>query len=216
MGAPLRTSSWSLVIGLGLIGGCGGGGGGGGGVELGEATAGLSPDERAAFERGREVFRRRFQPSKGLGPFYNATSCESCHSDPVVGGSAQMYRNFYLAMWDNGTTNVPLPGLPSAVVPAFGAGLDFTLVGERMPIPETVNGVPTVVAEIVCKTAAQVSVNLAMHEVWWHGHLSFCDGPSGFANHASSDGAPLYEGVPGHREIARWIYTVPAGSLPPR
>ncbi len=71
-------------------------------------------------------------------------------------------------------------------------------------------------AEIVCKSAAQVGVNLAMHEVWWHGHLSFCDGPSGFAHHASADGAPLYEGVPGHREIARWIYSVPAGSLPPR
>jgi len=114
---------------------------------LGEAIAGLSLDERAAFERGREVFRRRFRPSEGLGPFYNATSCESCHSDPAVGGSAQLYRNFYLAMWNDGGTNVALPGLPSAVVPAFGGTDDFTLGAGRSHIPPEVNGQPTVVAQ---------------------------------------------------------------------
>jgi CxxC motif-containing protein (DUF1111 family) len=111
--------------------------------------AGLTADERAAFERGREQFVRRFKPTEGLGPFYNATSCLSCHSDPTVGGSAQIYRNFYLAMWHNGTTNVALPGLPSAVVPAFGGTgtTDFTLVGGRNKIPADVSGVPVVVAQ---------------------------------------------------------------------
>ena len=126
MKASLRASVF-LMAGLVLVSSCGGGGGGGGTVNPGTRTppggplAGLTADERAAFERGRAQFLHRFKPSEGLGPFYNAVSCESCHSAPTVGGSAQLYRNFYLAMWHNGTTNVALPGLPSAVVPAFGA-----------------------------------------------------------------------------------------------
>jgi len=150
MRVPLRTSVFLSWCGASLLVGCGSGGGGGGGstgTTLGSAVSGLTADEAAAFERGRAVFLRRFKPSEGLGPFYNATSCESCHSTPTVGGSAQVYRNFYLAMWDDAGTNVALPGLPSAVVPAFGAGTDFTLVGGRTRIPDEVNGSPTVVAQ---------------------------------------------------------------------
>lgn len=152
MKAPLRASVLFLSAGLGLFTGCNNGGGGGsqnpaGRVPPGGPLDGLTVDERAAFDRGREQFLRRFKPSEGLGPFYNATSCESCHSDPEVGGSAQMYRNFYLAMWNNAGTNVALPGLPSAVVPAFGGTDDFTLVAGRAKIPADVSGNPTIVAQ---------------------------------------------------------------------
>ena len=61
-----------------------------------------TPDELAAFRRGRKVFTRRWKPSEGLGPLYNATSCVSCHSHPVPGGSAPLYRNFYVAALDFG------------------------------------------------------------------------------------------------------------------
>ena len=113
----------------------------------GGPVPGLTADERAAFERGREVFLRRFRPSQGLGPLYNATSCESCHSSPTVGGSAQLYRNFYLAMWFDGAGQLPLPGLTSAVVPAFGRGEDFHLDLGRMVMPPDVNGSPLIVAQ---------------------------------------------------------------------
>lgn len=95
---------------------------------------GLSRAERAAFERGKLVFQRRFGPEDGLGPLYNATSCESCHSVPTVGGSAQLYRNFFLAMTGAPGRQTPLPGLTSAVVPAFGHGDDFTTEGGRMTL----------------------------------------------------------------------------------
>jgi CxxC motif-containing protein (DUF1111 family) len=113
----------------------------------GGPVEGLTADELAAFERGREVFVRRFRPSEGLGPLYNATSCESCHSSPTVGGSAQLYRNFYLAMVQDGAMQVPLPERPSAVVPAFGAVPFFTLEEGRTPIPATVGFNPVVVAQ---------------------------------------------------------------------
>ena len=86
-------------------------------LNLGDPITGLTAEERASFDRGRELFRKRFAPSQGLGPLYNATSCESCHSDPVLGGGADLYRNFYMGGFFGAT---PLGGLPSVVVPAFG------------------------------------------------------------------------------------------------
>ncbi|MFT7667605.1 MAG: CxxC motif-containing protein (DUF1111 family) [Planctomycetota bacterium] len=135
--------------------GCGGGGGGGGtsviappaGPELGESMPGLTIEEQAAFDRGRKVFSRRFKPSEGLGPFYNATSCVSCHSSPVAGGGSKLYRNFYICLLYPLGFQVKMNDLPSPVIPAFGsgawgeiipahAGATFTLEGERVRLPD--------------------------------------------------------------------------------
>src|SRR5262245_41900911 len=95
-------------------------------VFLGDPVSGLTAAERAAFDRGKLVFQRRFTPEDGLGPRYNATSCESCHSVPTTGGSAQLYRNFFVGMAGAPGHQTPIPGLPSAVIPAFGAGSEFS------------------------------------------------------------------------------------------
>jgi CxxC motif-containing protein (DUF1111 family) len=110
---------------------------------LGDPISGLTQAELDAFNRGRVIFEKRFKPSEGLGPFYNATSCASCHSTPVTGGSAKLYRNFYLARAGNPLTlggQFDLPELPSAVVPAFGprgphSSATFSLEGGRAVIP---------------------------------------------------------------------------------
>jgi CxxC motif-containing protein (DUF1111 family) len=107
--------------------------------QLGDPIPGLTDDELAAFERGRILFSKRFTPEEGLGPFYNATSCASCHSTPVPGGSSELYRNFYLALLGPVGLQVPPAELPSPVVPNFGTGIhstaDFDLEGGRFPIP---------------------------------------------------------------------------------
>lgn len=54
---------------------------------LGGPVVGLSPGQRADFERGRGVFARVFTPAEGLGPLFNANSCAECHEDPLVGGT---------------------------------------------------------------------------------------------------------------------------------
>ncbi len=116
------------------------------GANLGDPIPGLTPGELAAYERGREVFSRRFKPTEGLGPFYNATSCASCHSTPVPGGGSQLYRNFYICMIFPLGAQAKLTDLPSPIVPSFGSGMwgdifpahstaTFTLEGERIPIP---------------------------------------------------------------------------------
>lgn len=148
----------TLFVGLGaLAAACGGSGGGDGGVLPGAGSAplrplaaetlggpipGLTPPQLEAFRRGKEIFVKRFRPSEGLGPLYNATACASCHSTPEVGGSGRLYRNFYLAMIGTPPFQVPLPGLPSAVVPAYGGsnlGGTFSLENGRFVIPDKVD-----------------------------------------------------------------------------
>jgi CxxC motif-containing protein (DUF1111 family) len=125
-------------------------------TKLGDPLPGMTEAELAAFARGKQVFEKRFKPSDGLGPFYNATSCASCHSKPVSGGASELYRNFYLAVYQFGATvNSQSPSIPpflSQVVPAFGSGdlhsdALFTLTGGRPLIPDTVLGFPVLSAQ---------------------------------------------------------------------
>ena len=111
-------------------------------VELGAPLPGLTAEELAAFERGKVLFTKRFKPSEGLGPFYNATACSSCHSTPVVGGGSELYRNFYVAVVDPGFGPVfqsPLLGLPSPIIPAYGttSSPTHTLEGGRLRMVST-------------------------------------------------------------------------------
>jgi CxxC motif-containing protein (DUF1111 family) len=46
----------------------------------------LTPEQRARFEKGREIFNREFTPETGLGPLFNAVACGECHEDPAPGG----------------------------------------------------------------------------------------------------------------------------------
>ena len=118
-------------------------------LQLGDPLPGLTAEELAAFERGKVLFRKRFTPSTGLGPLFNATSCESCHSKPVMGGSADLYRNFYVAAIGEAPFQSNLPGLPSQVIPAFGTMNTpvFSLEGERVELVQTFAGSPVVSAQ---------------------------------------------------------------------
>ncbi|MEM7231679.1 MAG: di-heme oxidoredictase family protein [Planctomycetota bacterium] len=66
-------------------------------ADFGEPIPGLSAFGLFQFEAGRDLFKRRFTRSEGLGPHFNATSCQACHEDPAAGGSSQRYRDFFLA-----------------------------------------------------------------------------------------------------------------------
>ena len=125
-------------------------------TSLGGPVDGLTPDELAAFERGKAVFEKRFTPAEGLGPFYNATSCKSCHSKPVTGGASDLYRNFYVAVYQFGATpnsqSTSIAPFLSQVVPAFGSGelqssAQFTLEGGRPLLPTTFLGFPVISAQ---------------------------------------------------------------------
>jgi len=101
---------------------------------FGDPIPGLVDLDIDRFEHGRRIFTKRFTPSVGLGPHFNAVACSSCHSTPEVGGSAQRYRDFfilarrqedgttpkYYASCTAGTNHSADLCLPSIVVPNYG------------------------------------------------------------------------------------------------
>lgn len=65
-------------------------------AELGSPLPSATPEQIAAFERGRAIALHRFTPDEGLGPEFNVTFCAGCHEKPVFGGGASHYRDFLL------------------------------------------------------------------------------------------------------------------------
>jgi CxxC motif-containing protein (DUF1111 family) len=46
-------------------------------------------DSRYTAAEGAALFAADFRPDRGLGPLFNATSCVTCHDEPVAGGMAK-------------------------------------------------------------------------------------------------------------------------------
>ncbi len=55
----------------------------------GEALAGLTAQDRAAFAEGREDFNEVEDVADGLGPVFNDRSCAACHTTPAIGGGSR-------------------------------------------------------------------------------------------------------------------------------
>jgi CxxC motif-containing protein (DUF1111 family) len=64
---------------------------------LGDPLPTATAEQLAIFNRGKEVAMKQFDLADGLGPAFNVVSCLSCHERPAGGGSAGLYRNFFLA-----------------------------------------------------------------------------------------------------------------------
>ncbi len=114
---------------------------------MGDAIPGLDQQTFESFIRGRVLTAKQFSPEEGLGPFYNSVSCSSCHSTPVVGGSAPLYRNFYFAAVGQMGSQSPIwdpPGVPSIVMPSYTYPF-----GPRpaFPDPSQVGNQPVTVAQ---------------------------------------------------------------------
>lgn len=109
---------------------------------LGGPVEGLTDDELRAYRRGRAVAQRRLHAGDGLGPFYNATSCASCHNAPTVGGSASLYRNVLLVGVGFPGVQLPVPGLQSLVFPLYAGFHD-----PRPRFPEASPGLPVAIAQ---------------------------------------------------------------------
>ncbi|MCP3059696.1 hypothetical protein LXT21_12990 [Myxococcus sp. K38C18041901] len=104
--------------------------------ELGDVLPSATPEQRASFERGRQVVLRRFTPEEGLGPSFNVVSCVNCHEKPVVGGGAGRYRNFLLV----GQTLPDGSFIPTGV---NGVQPHFSLDGVRRPTDTATNTLAT-------------------------------------------------------------------------
>ena len=54
---------------------------------FGDALPGLTADELALFQQGKEAFEETEGVADGLGPVFNEDSCVACHAGPETGGS---------------------------------------------------------------------------------------------------------------------------------
>jgi CxxC motif-containing protein (DUF1111 family) len=104
--------------------------------EPGGAIAGISPEERALFERGRQEFERIFAPETGLGPTFNAEGCAKCHESPVSGGSGDEIETHVAMLSPDGMVCDPLvefggPVIQQHVTPALKTALGI----DSEPIP---------------------------------------------------------------------------------
>lgn len=66
-------------------------------ARLGDPRPSATARQLDTFEAGKIVMQKRFDLADGLGPTFNLVSCAGCHEKPVMGGSAGLYRNFFLA-----------------------------------------------------------------------------------------------------------------------
>ncbi|MHC5108687.1 MAG: di-heme oxidoredictase family protein [Planctomycetota bacterium] len=156
------AGAFLLVCFVGLIGGCPGTGMNGGDdtamddgpiadgitAKMGDPFPSASAEQMETFQRGREVFLREWKVSEGLGPAFNIAFCGGCHERPQPGGSAGLYRNFFLGgrltgdgafipaesagdaggvirFYDFSEEGPPRPEVPD----------DTTIIAQRNPIP---------------------------------------------------------------------------------
>jgi CxxC motif-containing protein (DUF1111 family) len=104
--------------------------------EPGGALAGLSPAERALFERGRQEFERVFAPETGLGPSFNAEACAKCHESPVSGGSGDEIETHVAMLSPDGMVCDPLVEFGGPVIQLhFTPALQTALGIDSEPIP---------------------------------------------------------------------------------
>jgi len=108
------------------------------GSDLGGPLPGLSELQLRAFQRGKEEFEQIETIETGLGPVFNARSCNECHAHPVSGGSApelEVAREIRIGRRVNGVFD-PLENLGGSDLQRRSLKeLDssFTVLGEVVP-----------------------------------------------------------------------------------
>ena len=61
-------------------------------VAPGEPLPGLDAPQLEAFQKGKALFSRVFFEDQGLGPRFNETACNACHTDPADGGIGDQFQ----------------------------------------------------------------------------------------------------------------------------
>ncbi len=123
--------------------------------QAGNPRRDLTAKQRAAFWRGKKVFRRIFLPKDGLGPYYNDVACAACHSTPAIGGFGRLDNRVLVSPNERGEDEatqlfpkVALKGYPAVPKPPPSVTLRVapSLLGLGL-----LNDVPDSVIEAVCK-----------------------------------------------------------------
>lgn len=115
--------------------------------------AGMTADQLAAFERGREVFSRDYTSAEGLGPLFNARSttqqsCAGCHSAGGAGG-AGLARAKRGALADTSAPNWQSTGAGFYPMLELGGPVMQSQIGDPAVTTGEPDPTPSAIAELV-------------------------------------------------------------------
>ncbi len=102
-------------------------------------SPGLTADQLARFNAGKNDFSEVETVEEGLGPVFNDSSCANCHNIAAVGGGGTILETRFGKMRPDGTFD-PMSELGGSLIQKFGIGSegDCTYVPEVVPDSATV------------------------------------------------------------------------------
>ena len=106
---------------------------------FGDPIPGLTAEQLARFDDGKDEFNDEEAPAEGLGPVFNGKSCAECHSGPAVGGDSDITEIRF-----GTTTNHhfdPLSQFGGSLIQSQGIGQidgSCSVAGETVPAQATI------------------------------------------------------------------------------
>ena len=82
----------------------------------GDPLPDLTPAQRALFTAGRVLYATPISPAAGMGPIFNKSNCQSCHSNPVGGWGSISVTHFGIT--DKGSFSL-VPGETQSLLQSF-------------------------------------------------------------------------------------------------
>jgi len=110
--------------------------------DYGQPLPGLTADQLARFDAGKDDFEEVETVAEGLGPVFNDVSCATCHSVPAVGGGSSRLETRFGARFANGQFD-PLSRFGGSLIQEQGIGS----AGECNYLAEIVPPEATIVAK---------------------------------------------------------------------
>jgi len=106
---------------------------------FGDPLPGLTDQELALFEAGKDEFQDVETVENGLGPVFNEASCTSCHSDPVVGGGSARLETRFGRLKPDGSFD-PMVEFGGSLLQDHGIGKvgSYDYNAERVPVEATI------------------------------------------------------------------------------
>jgi CxxC motif-containing protein (DUF1111 family) len=101
------------------------------------SSNGIAEPSGDTFARDQQVFEMREDPTQGLGPVFNATSCSECHQNPVTGGASQITEIRVGHRDDNGNFVNPI-----VTINGGGTISGRSLINDRAVCPQVQEHVP--------------------------------------------------------------------------
>lgn len=142
-------------------------------VRLGDPIPGLTPEQLAAFQTGRQQFMTVENVTDGIGPIFNGRSCVECHDLGAVGGGSNVrFETRFGLRLANGTFD-PLTNLGGSLLQVFSIGSEDTPPGcffptERIPFQANTvtkrRAIPLFGSGLLDSVPAETIVNIAALE----------------------------------------------------